>query len=216
MRYILLFLLLIILLIFLMPIKIKFKFKNESKYFYAELVIYFFYISFFTIKMHYKRIEVNEILDFSVYILGVRKFYKTNLEDTKSKKTFSININKIIPKKLIYKRIESFSYTNVLYFLSFVKNNLKNTVFNKFKFSLVLGFQDAAYTAIANGAMWGIFYSAFMPIYNNSKFTTIPEINIIPYYGNTKIDIDLVCILNIKCGNIIINSIKLFKNIKWR
>ncbi|QSZ26478.1 DUF2953 domain-containing protein [Aceticella autotrophica] len=93
-------------------------------------------------------------------------------------------------------------------------NILNNIKFRKFNLSLEAGFSDASLTAILFGVINGIIYTALSLIYNNAKFTKEPLISIKPHYGKSLIDSSFICILDFRCGNIIIDGINFLRKFK--
>jgi len=73
---------------------------------------------------------------------------------------------------------------------------------------LKLGLQDAAVTAIVYGFTITIFSSIKSYLFNEYGLENI-SIKIIPYFNETKLDLVLGCIINIRLGHIIITGIRM-------
>lgn len=202
MKYLSVFFIILIFLILLyfLPLKIRIKANKEEKNISLEIKVNIFSLNFlsFTLqkepeteKLYLKVLGIQIIKN-----AGIRKLNKTK----KSGKILTLDMG----------------YKDFLKILGFLKNMLKSTIVYKFYLNLKVGLEDAAWTAILNGSLWGIIYTALMPIYNNATFTNAPEVYIIPYYGRNKLDGNLICIFKITCGNIIINGVKFLGNLKGR
>jgi len=202
MKYLSVFFIILIFLILLyfLPLKIKIKANKEEKNISLEIAANIFFVNFLTFKLQ-KEPEKEELY-FKIFGIQILKNAGTKkLERTKKERKFSTL---------------DIGYKDFFKIIEFLKDVLKDTIVYKFYLNLKIGLEDAAWTAILNGSLWGIIYTALMPIYNNATFTNAPEVYITPYYGQNKLEGNLICIFKITCGNIIINGIKFLGSLNGR
>lgn len=202
MKYLSVFFIILIFLILLyfLPLKIKIKANKEEKNISLEIASNIFFVNFLTFKLQ-KEPEKEEFY-FKIFGIQILKSAGTKkLERTKKERKFSTL---------------DIGYKDFFKIIEFLKDVLKDTIVYKFYLNLKIGLEDAAWTAILNGSLWGIIYTALMPIYNNATFTNAPEVYITPYYGQNKLEGNLICIFKITCGNIIINGIKFLGSLNGR
>ncbi|MBZ4655659.1 MAG: hypothetical protein JG759_207 [Thermoanaerobacter sp.] len=184
--------LIFLILLYFLPLKIKIKANKEEKNISLEIVTNIFFVNFLTFKLQ-KEPEKEELY---FKVLGVKILKSTGakkLERTKKEGKFSAL---------------DIEYNDFFKIIELLRDVLKDTVVYKFYLNVKIGLEDAAWTAILSGSLWGVIYTALMPIYNNATFTTAPELYITPCYGQNKLEGNLICIFKITCGNIIINGIK--------
>lgn len=192
--------LIFLILLYFLPLKIKIKANKEEKNISLEIASNIFFVNFLTFKLQ-KEPEKEEFY-FKIFGIQILKSAGTKkLERTKKERKFSTL---------------DIGYKDFFKIIEFLKDVLKDTIVYKFYLNLKIGLEDAAWTAILNGSLWGIIYTALMPIYNNATFTNAPEVYITPYYGQNKLEGNLICIFKITCGNIIINGIKFLGSLNGR
>ncbi|MBE3592569.1 MAG: DUF2953 domain-containing protein [Thermoanaerobacter sp.] len=202
MKYLSVFFIILIFLILLyfLPLKIKVKANKEEKNISLEIAANIFFVNFLTFKL--QKESEKEKLYFKIFGIQIPKSAGTKkLKRTKKKRKFSTL---------------DIGYKDFFKIIEFLKDVLKDTIVYKFYLNLKIGLEDAARTAILNGTLWGIIYTALMPIYNNATFINAPEVYITPYYGQKKLEGNLICIFKITCGNIIINGIKFLGSLNGR
>lgn len=233
MIYILDFILFFLIFIYFLPLKTRINFKNDNVCFEMETNVYAFFLNIYSCKMYFKRVDQDDKFEMKINtILGIRLYHLSidiaNLELLNDKPGIKYNIHKKTLLKLQKRNDRKFfsihDTARIIFFISKNYSTLVNTIFNflksiviyDFNLSVYIGLKDAAHTAIINGFAWIILSIGFMPIYNNSTFLVNPNINIKPIYGNNKLNTNFNCIFKIRCGNIIINGIKLLSSLKWR
>ncbi|WP_028991915.1 DUF2953 domain-containing protein [Thermoanaerobacter thermocopriae] len=193
-------LLIFLILLYFVPIKIKLKAYKEEKNISLEITTNIFLVNFLTIKI--QKENEKEQLDFKIFGIKMHKSEDAQKLNrlNKEKKFSTLDI-----------RCEDF-----FKIIEFLKDMLKDAIVHKFYLNIRIGLEDAAWTAILSGFLWGIVYQALMPIYNNATFTAAPEVHITPSYGQNMLEGNLICIFKISCGNIIINGIKFVGSLKGR
>lgn len=229
----LIFILFILIFIYLLPLKISINLKNDNICFEMEINVYAFFFKLNSCKIYFKRINENDKFEVKINtILGIRIYHLSidfaNLDLLNDKPGVKYNIYRKTLLKLHKRNYrKTFSIRDSAKTMLFLKKNcytLINTMYNflksiiiyDFDLNICIGLKDAAHTAIINGFAWSILSIGLMPIFNNSTFLVNPNINIRPFYGNNRLNTNFNCIFKIRCGNIIINGIKLLTSLKWR
>ncbi len=92
-------------------------------------------------------------------------------------------------------------YKNILTYI------LSNAKVDCIKCNIVVGLDDAYYTAITTGLIWALFGSLISILAVHNTIDDL-DININPNYRSMSFDIDLYCIIKTKTVNIIIAGIK--------
>jgi len=88
-------------------------------------------------------------------------------------------------------------YKNILTYI------LSNAKVDCIKCNIVVGLDDAYYTAITTGLIWALFGSLISILAVHNTIDDL-DININPNYRSMSFDIDLYCIIKTKTVNIII------------
>jgi len=89
------------------------------------------------------------------------------------------------------------------------KQFFKGVTCKKIKWSIELGFNNAAYTAIAVGTLLSLKNSIYQNIKQNVRLKDpTPSLLVKPHFGDTYLNTDLACIFQIKLGHIIITGLK--------
>ncbi|HHW56655.1 MAG TPA: DUF2953 domain-containing protein [Clostridia bacterium] len=198
--------LIFLILLYFLPLKIKIKVDKEEKNISLEIETNIFFVNFLFIRFSF--ISGKEELFFRV--LGIPFVKRKRTKEAKKKG------EKKEDDKYFFSNLLDLEYRDFFKIIDLLKDILRNTVVYKFYLSIKIGLEDAAWTAILSGSLWGIVYTALMPIYNNATFTTLPEVYINPCYGQNMIEGNLICIFRVTCGNIIINGIKFLGSLKGR
>lgn len=92
-------------------------------------------------------------------------------------------------------------YKNILTYI------LSNAKVDCIRCNIVVGLDDAYYTAIITGLLWALFGSLISILAVHNTIDDL-DININPNYKSMSFDIDLCCIIKTKTVNIIIAGIK--------
>jgi hypothetical protein len=186
-------------------------------------------------EINYKRVQQNDLLIIKLVIIKSwllfelritqlyssfsqlnKKFLQFNMYLTDAAKTSTSHETKVNkPFKYI-----SDIYLNLIKGFKFVRNNakplqkltkqlFKTITCKKITWSTELGFNNAAYTAIATGSLWALKNS----IYQNIKQNVIlkdptPSLLVKPHFGGAYLNTNLACIFQIKLGHIIITGLK--------
>jgi hypothetical protein len=184
--------------LYFLPLQVIIKGKKERENISLEIEINIFFVNL--IKFALNQLGKSKSMIFRILCIDLKG--KEGQNDFLGKKSDGLNID-----------IRSINFLDLLQVL---KDVLKGTAVDKFYIALRIGMEDAACTAISTGSLWGIVYTSLMPIYNNAKFLYPPEVHITPVYGEEIFEGNLICIFRSRCGNIIINGMRLWYILKGR
>lgn len=184
--------------LYFLPLKVKVKSRKEGGTISLEIEINIFFVKLLRFNLHSFEGSKSSVLK----VLGINLNIEKRGKDLYKKSGESLGISA--------KNMDFFEILRIF------KDMLKGTVVYRFYLAIKVGLEDAAYTAILTGSLWGMVYTAIMPFYNNAKFLNPPEVHIMPIYGENRVEGDLICIFKTRCGNIIINGMKLWNNLKGR
>lgn len=126
------------------------------------------------------------------------------------------------PKKSLKERLSKKNRRIAQQSLPIIKNLIGKIYWHKTELQLLLGFEDAARTAMLAASVNIAAQSSLAVLYSHSKgYKKYPLIDIRPLFGQKSLSASADCIFSIRIGDIIINAIGILmvirkENKKWQ
>lgn len=126
------------------------------------------------------------------------------------------------PKKSLKERLSKKNRRIARQILPIIKNLIGKIYWHKTELQLLLGFEDAAHTAMLAASVNIAAKSSLAVLYSHSKgYKKYPLIDVRPLFGQKSVAASADCIFSMRMGDIIINGIRIFmvirkENKKWQ
>lgn len=195
--YVILIIIMLLFLICLCPVKINFIFHRQSDDDYIEVNMEVLKV----IKLKYK-IPTLDIVFNEKLMPGIRAHKKLSSKTKEIKESKSIlNIRNLVDMYDKFK-INLQLYRKPLRYLS------RKTRFTSIVWHTSIGTDDAAYTAVISGVLWGVKANIINYLIKNKKYGEI-DIKVAPDFSKPIFESYLHCIIKIQIANIIIGGIRI-------
>ncbi|MGC4376088.1 DUF2953 domain-containing protein [Fictibacillus sp. Mic-4] len=198
----------------------------------SAIIVFFFVLLFskLTVQVYFSREKNNDHLRIKLRLWGILSYTQEipiikfdpkdkavvlKQEKHAGQKTIAENKKKITIAEII-DGIEQFKrfLTHIAGFYTIIKRFLQKVTVKNIEWHSRIGLGDAASTAIAAGAMWGVKGNALGMLYRLVKVKGRPNLSVHPLFQGTTVQTRMSCMISFRIGQAIVVMIQLLKH--WR